>query len=337
MLSLRKLEKVAGSLSLVEQPVPTPDPGEVLLKVAACGVCGSDVHVYNQDPGFEFVAVPTTLGHEFGGTIAALGPNTSGWKVGQRAVVLGTQFCGECINCRRGQEHLCLNRRVPGLHHDGGMAEYAVVKTRHLVPLPDALDLRHAGMIEPLAVAEHCAADRTPIHPGDLVVVTGPGPIGIFAAVIAQLRGARVVVVGTDADRAGRLSTAYALGFETAVVGDKSLEAQLPRKADALIEASGAAQALAGSFDVLRRGGHLSVVGIYSQPVSWLMTAAVREEFTISCSYGSTYANYLRCIELLTAGKIPVEAVTRQYALSDGPCAFADVISKKELKPLLLP
>lgn len=337
MLSLRKLEKVAGSLALQEVPVPEPGPGEVVLQVAACGVCGSDLHAYNQDPGYEFVNAPVTLGHEFAGTVVAVGAGVNGWSRGQRAAAIAIQFCGSCAMCRSGHEQLCLDRRIQGLHHDGGMAEYVKVQARYLVPLPVELDLQEAALVEPLSVAVHCVADRTAIAPGDLAVVTGPGIIGMLCALVARLRGARVFVAGAAADVAVRLPVAQELGFETVVVGDRSLAAQLPRPADVLIEASGAAPALAGAFDALRRGGHLTVVGMYAQPVNWFMTTAVRNELTINCSYASAYPSYVQAIELIRTGRIPVGPVVRRYPLADGPRAFAAALAKQVMKPLLIP
>lgn len=337
MYSLRKLEKVAGSLALTEQPVPKAGPGEVVLRVAACGVCGSDLHAYNQDPGYEFIRTPVTLGHEFAGIIVEVGPGVSGWTTGQHVCVIAIQFCGTCLACRSGHEQLCQDRKIQGLHYDGGMAEFAKTEARYLVPLPDNLSLEEGALVEPLSVALHCVSDRCEIAPGDLVVVTGPGIIGLLCALVARLRGARVIVAGATVDTEVRLPVAEDLGFETIAVGEKSLAAQLPRRVDLLIEASGAASALAGAFDAVRRGGSITVVGMYSQPVSWFMSTPVREELTIRCSYASSYPNYLQAIELMVTGKIPINKVTKPYPLQEGLKAFADALAKKVFKPLLLP
>lgn len=334
LLSLQKVAKVPGAVSLQEVPKPHPGPGEVVLRVAACGICGSDLHAYNQDPGYEFMATPVTLGHEYAGTVTSVGAGVTGWQAGDRAVVIAIQFCGACRRCRSGETHLCEERKVEGLHHDGGMAEYARARAEHLVPVPDDLDLVHAALVEPLSVALHCAADRTVIAPGDLVVVSGPGIIGLLSALVARVRGATVIVSGTGADEAVLLPLARSLGFETAVVG-RGL--RLPRKPDAVIEASGAALAITWAAEAVRRGGQVTLVGLYPQPVNWFATTAVREELTIRCSYGSGYPNYVQAIELMRAGAIPMEALVQRYPLSRGPAAFADALAKRTLKPLLLP
>lgn len=337
MQALRKTERRAGAIAVMEVERPSPGPGEVLLRVAACGVCGSDLHAYNEDPGYEWVKVPVTMGHEFAGTVEAVGPDVAGWSPGMRAAVVAIQSCGECSACRRGDTALCPERRGQGLSFDGGMAEWATVKTRFLVPLPEGLDLQAAALVEPLSVAVHCVSRRAEIAPGDLAVVTGPGIIGLLCALLARLRGAKVLVVGAPADRDARLPVAERLGFETLVAGDRPLSELLPRPADILIEASGSAAALSGALGAVRRGGSLTLVGLYAQPVTWFMTNAVRDELTIRCSYASTYPDYERAAQLLAAGLIPVDALISRYPLADGVTAFRDASEKKVMKPVLIP
>ena len=336
MYALRKLEKVAGSLHLVKVATPEPGPGEVLLRVAACGICGSDLHAYREDPGYEFVAAPVTLGHEYAGWVSRVGPDVSAWTVGDPACAMGVQACCTCPVCRQGAEHLCQQRRVQGLHYDGGMAGYVRVDARHLVPLPPGLDPVIAALAEPLSIALHCVYDRTEILPGELVLVTGPGIIGILCALAARLRGARVILAGTEADRPVRLRIAAELRLET-VAANQPGELILPDRADHLIEASGSADLLAGAFSLVRRGGSITLVGLYARPVTWFMTMAVREELTVKGSYGSTYGNYLQAISLLAAGRIPAGPLTVHYPLTDGVRAFTDALERRVLKPILIP
>lgn len=337
MLALRKLAKRPGAIGVVELERPTPGPGEVLLRVAACGICGSDLHAYNEDPGYEWVKVPVTLGHEFAGTVEAVGPGVTDWSPGMRAAIIAIQYCGACPACRRGQTALCEQRRGQGLSLDGGMAEFSLVTSQFLVPLPPEMDLVTGALVEPLSVAVHTVVERSVIAPGDLAVVTGPGIIGLLCALVARLRGARVIVGGAPADRAFRLPVAEQLGFETIVAGERPLAELLPRPADSVIEASGSSAALAGVLGAVRRGGSITVVGMYAQPVNWFMTTAVRDELTIRCSYASAYPDYQRAVELLSAGLIPVESLIRRYPLREGQQAFADAVGKRVMKPLLIP
>lgn len=330
MLSVRKMERGPGSLVVAELPVPVPGPGQVVLKVAACGVCGSDLHAYRQDPGYEFVAPPVTLGHEYAGWVHSVGPGVQGWAPGQAACVIGIQACGACLACRDGQEHLCMDRKVQGLHYDGGMAQYAVVGARFLVPLPDGIDPVAAALVEPLSVALHAVFDRADILPGDRVLVTGPGVIGLLCAVAARLRGGLVTVAGAAADEPVRLPVARELGFATAVGG-------LAAKVDLVIEASGAAPALEGALSAVRRGGSITVVGLYAKPASLFMTTAAREELTIRGSYASSYPHYLRALDLIGQGLIPLDRLVQSYPLSDARAAFDDALSQRSIKPVLLP
>lgn len=337
MLALRKVERRAGALSLVEQPVPQPGPDEVVLKVAACGVCGSDLHAYNDDPGYEFVRPPVTLGHEFAGIVTAVGERVNGWTVGQAACAIAIQGCGDCAECRRGDTQLCSSRVVQGLHYDGGMAEYVRVPARFLVPLPSSLDPVSGALVEPISVALHAVFDRTPITPGDRVVVTGPGFIGLMCALAARLCGADVTVVGSSADRDVRLRAAEAMGFRTAVFGEEPLTGRQGLPADVLIEASGSPAAVTGALTAVRRGGQVTLVGLYARSATLFMTTAVRDELTIRGAYASNYPNYIRAIQLLEAGMLPIEPLLSRYPLRQGQAAFEDALARRTLKPVLIP
>jgi len=337
MLALRKVERRAGALALVDQPVPKPGPEDVVLKVAACGVCGSDLHAYNDDPGYEFVRVPVTLGHEFAGIVTAVGERVSGWSAGQAACAIAIQGCGDCPGCRRGDTHLCSRRLVQGLHYDGGMAEYVRVPARFLVPLPPSLDPVLGALVEPVSVALHAVFDRTRITPGDRVAVTGPGFIGLMCALAAWLCGAEVTVVGAPADRDVRLRAAEAMGFRTAVADEQPLTGLLGGPADVLIEASGSAAALGEALTAVRRGGQVTLVGLYARPASLFMTTAVRDELTLRGAYASSHPNYVRAIQLLEAGLLPVEPLLSRYALNRGQAAFEDALARRTLKPVLVP
>lgn len=336
MIAYRKLGKEAGAAGLQELDKPEPGPGEILLKVAACGICGSDLHAYNDDPGFGHMQPPVTLGHECGGTIAAVGAGVTNWKVGDRAVVNATQGCGICAVCRQGDEQLCDDRRVIGIHYDGCMAEYVKMDARHVFLLPDEISLHDAAIIEPLTVGLHCVFERSEVRPGDLVVVSGPGIIGMLCAVAASLQGGQVTVVGAQPDTAVRLPMARDLGFETIVADDKPLVDKLPRPADVLIEASGSSAALGGALDAVRRGGNITIVAQYARPVSWFMSTGVRSELTVRFSYASSQPDYLRAIELIKLGKIPHRKLIQDYALSEAPKAFEDALAQKNMKPVLI-
>lgn len=342
MKAYRKTERAPGNCAVYEVPVPEPRHDQVVLKVSACGVCGSDLHAYNYDPGYEWMAMPVTLGHEFGGEVVAVGAGVEGVQVGEWYLTEAIQYCGKCETCRSGNTHLCKGRWVQGLHRDGGMAEYVAVDARFLLPVPKGVGFPAAAMVEPLSVAVHGVVDNTRIQPGDQVVVTGPGIIGMLSAQVARTQGGRVLVVGAPQDQTVRLSRAAALGFQTAVLDGSESLADLSQRVlggqpDVCLECSGASPALAGTLDAVRPGGQVTAIGMYARPVEWFFTTAVRKEIRVHGSYASVRHNYLTAGNLLTTGAVQVEPLIQRYGLGEAGLAFEDAFAKRVLKPVLVP
>lgn len=323
--------------------IPRPEPleNEVLLSVAGCGVCGSDLHAYRSSAGYEWVTPPVILGHEFAGTVVTTGRSVQHVKEGDRVAVIGIQGCGHCPVCRAGDTNLCGSRRVIGLNMDGGMAAYAVVDAACVVPLPDSINPVMGALVEPISVAAH--AMRKPFSmPGDRVVVSGPGPIGLFCGLIAASGGARVVMVGTDADANIRLPLARSLGFVTVnttlEVLDAVLEATFDGAApDLWVEASGAPQAFLNAAEKVRRGGRLVIVGMYARPLEWTPTISVRAGHTLYFSYASSSRDYRLALDLITAGFIDPTPFANVYPLADAEIAFKAALAGQTVKPILVP
>jgi L-iditol 2-dehydrogenase len=183
-----------GEAGVEDVPATMPGPGEVSLRVVSCGICGSDVHAFRSDAGFEWIHPPITLGHEFSGTVESVGPDVTRVSPGDRVVAVAVQGCGSCEACRAGSTQLCSQRVAVGLAREGGMAEYAVMPEQHLVPVREKLDLTVAALGEPLAVAVHAMNVRAQVQAGQRVVVSGPGPIGILCAMLAKFNGAEVLL-----------------------------------------------------------------------------------------------------------------------------------------------
>src|SRR5215203_5600121 len=188
MKAFVKTGQQPGDAELRHVSVVRPGPGEVLLGVASCGVCGSDEEV---------------------------GPGVTRVSPGDRVVAVAVQGCGRCETCLAGSTQLCVDRVAVGLSRDGGMAEYAVMPEQHLVPVPEGLDLAVAAVGEPLSVAVHAVDVRAQIEPGQRAVVSGPGPIGIFCGMLANLRGAQVLLTGVEQDSESRLPAAERVGLRT--------------------------------------------------------------------------------------------------------------------------
>ena len=178
-----------------ESPIPAPKGDELLIRVRACGVCGTDLHMYHGDKGAFANAFPLVMGHEFSGEVAALGPDASKFQVGDHVAVDPNLYCGKCPACLRGDVHFCEHMMGIGTTRDGGFAEYCVVSERAAYRIPDEVPFEYAAMMEPLSCCLH-GIDRSGIHPGDTVAIIGFGAIGQMMFQLAQLSGAaRVVVV----------------------------------------------------------------------------------------------------------------------------------------------
>lgn len=331
-----------GEAGIEDVSISEPGPGEVLLRVASCGICGSDVHAFRSDAGFEWVRSPVTLGHEFSGTVEAVGPGVTRVSVGDPVVAVAIQGCGLCVACRAGSTQLCQQRVAVGLSRDGGMAEYAVMPEQHLVPVPDGLELAVAALGEPLSVAVHAVNVRADIQPGQKVVVSGPGPIGILCGMLARFRGAEVLLTGVGQDSESRLPAAESVGLQTANLSEKPLKEHLrdsfgDHAPDVWIESSGSVRALGSALESVRPGGTVIVVGIYAEDMVFAPTLAVRRELSLLFSYSCNYADYQAALDLLGSGAIDPRPLLSKYPLADASRAFEAVGEGRAVKAILVP
>ena len=199
MQALVKTQKGSGFIELRDAPEPSPGAGEVLIEVKACGICGTDIHVWHDQ--FPYWP-PVIMGHEFSGEIVAAGPETGLFKVGDRVVgEPHTQACGHCYLCRTGNIQICALKRSPGWGIDGAFTKYLKMPERLLHRIPDSMSYDLAALVEPTANTVHDVVERARVAAGDFVLVLGPGPIGLLAALTARAAGARAVaIVGAPAD-----------------------------------------------------------------------------------------------------------------------------------------
>ena len=205
------------AVELRELPVPELGEEDVLLRVGAVSVCGSDVHQYHNKQSWA-VNVPVVLGHEFGGTVARVGARVRGFKEGDRVVSeTAASICGQCVYCRTGEYNLCPQRAGFGYGTHGAMAEFVRVPARCLHHIPDSLPFERAALTEPCCVGYNAVVVKSRVRPGDVVVVLGPGPIGLIAAEMARISGAGTLIVAGMSQDAPRLAAARALGVTHAV------------------------------------------------------------------------------------------------------------------------
>ncbi|MFH1740835.1 MAG: zinc-binding dehydrogenase [bacterium] len=344
MKALVKTQKGVGFIELREVEEPRPGQGEVLIEVKAVGICGTDIHVKHDN--FPYWP-PVILGHEFAGEIVELGPGVTRWKVGDRVVgEPHTQACGQCFLCRTGNVQICPTKRSPGWGINGAMTRFLKFPERLLHAIPDAMSNEEAAVVEPTANAVHDVVERAKLEAGDFVVVLGPGPIGLLAAMTARAGGARhVVVVGRTVDEELRLAKARDLGFETIINVDcenpleKVLDLTGGVGADLVVECTGALPAIASTVDLVRKKGRICVIGLTGgKPVPFPWDKAAFKVCDIFFNLSTSYTSWDKTIALISTGKIPAgELVTHRLPLEDWETAFDHVENLRALKVLLVP
>lgn len=312
-----------------EMPKPSISSNEILIRVKRGSICGSDIGIYDYSAAYsEFAKLPLILGHEFVGEVADIGSNVFDFKIGDRVVAESVLSCGTCSYCRSGRTNLCLSFKVFGIQTNGGFAEYVNVPARHVHHLRDELSFREGTLIEPAAVSCHAVLDGRLVEPMDFVTVIGPGPIGLLAAQVARAAGcSHVLVVGIDVDEK-RLAIARDLGFE---IINSSQENPVQRTlaltdgigADVAIVAAGAPQALTQACELVRKGGKIHCVGIFSKPVELAVTSLVRREVSLFGTFVSTWKNYEQAMNLAVSKKVDLKPlVTHEFQIDQAVSAF---------------
>jgi len=330
---MKALQLTAPSrLELVELPRPEPAAGEVRLRVAACGICGSDLHGMDGSSGRR--QTPLVMGHEASGTIDALGPGVEGFAVGDRVTFDSTVWCGDCAHCRAGRVNLCDSRQVVGVgcdefKRDGAFAEFLTLPARIVHRLPDALPFAKAAFAEPVAVALHAVRRAGPLEDRRVLVV-GAGLIGLLVIQAVRRAGA-AEIVAVDLDR-GRLELARRLGASAAATPDKSLP-----EFDLAFEVVGAAPTVDLALRSVAKGGRVVLVGNLAPEVPFPLQLAVTRELDIlgSCSIAGEYPD---AIAAIAADEIQVEPlISGRFPLADGHAAFQAATHPGALKILITP
>lgn len=315
-----------------------PESGFARVKVAAAGICGTDLHIldgsYSSKP-------PVVMGHEVSGTVVELSPDIPQTWMGRR-VALETFYstCGVCEYCRSGQINLCENRLSIGSGVDGGFAESIIVPFKNLHELPPGLDLTAAALCEPLAcVCQSLFSPSPAVGAGDRVLVMGPGAVGILAAQVARAAGGDVVVVGVAADEP-RLSVARSLGFATrlAPVELDSLPEKWFRGADVIIECSGNGSAMSSGLSLVRKRGRYVQMGQTGDPVLVPLAQVSFKELVITGGFASTPPSWARAMKLLESGLVDLAPlVGNRYRLEDWAEAFKATRDGDGIKAVFVP
>jgi len=303
-----------------------------VLNVIGAGICGTDLHI--ADGEYETVA-PVTMGHEVAGEVAELGEGVEGSWLGAR-VASETYFstCGRCVHCLSRRVNLCPERRSIGTHVDGAFAPRLHVPVTNLHRLPDWLDGSTATLCEPLACVCHSLLEPEPaVHPGDDVLVTGPGPVGLLAAQVAQASGGHVHVHvrGTPRDER-RLAAARELDLDTSTTDDPPVEA------DVVIECSGSEAGIAEGLAAARRGARYVQIGLAGKPVSLPFDLVCFHELTVTSGFASTPASWAKALELVGERGVALEPLlTEVVPLGEWERAFAATRAADGIKFVLDP
>lgn len=330
-----------GNVDLREMPEPEIRPGHAIIQVEAAGICGTDLHIqsaeYPCDP-------PVTLGHEFSGIVAEVGPGVRTELLGRRVTCLPYfTTCGVCEYCRTDQPNMCPSRKSVGSGVNGAFARYVLVPEGSIRFLPDVIDFAAGALTEPLACCVKAVYDKSVLKPGDVVAVTGPGSIGLLTAQVARAWGATVVLAGTTAD-ASRMELARELGIQHTVDVQRESAVDLVKDltsgagATAVYECSGAAAGARLALDLVKRRGQYVQVGLFGKRIEWDADLAVMKEITISTTFASTPAVWDRSISLVADGKVQTRPlVTDILPLAEWESGFDRFRNKQGIKFVLAP
>jgi L-iditol 2-dehydrogenase len=330
-----------GNVELMDIPEPTPGPNQVKIEVKAAGICGTDIHILRD----EYRSVPpVALGHEVCGQVAEVGENVTKVHPGDR-VTTETYFstCGNCRFCRSGNPNLCPERRSIGTHVHGGFAKYVLVPEKNVHKLPDNVDYIAGALCEPLTCCVHGVLENTRILPEDVVLVSGPGAMGLLSMQLAKSAGATVIICGTSQD-AARLKLAKKLGANVTVdVQNENLKEIVQDLtkgygADVVIECAGAEKSAQQCLDLVRRSGQYTQLGLFARPITLDLNMLAMKGVYMIGVFAHIPKAWFRTIVLLEQGRVKTRPlVTCQLPLEEWQQAFDKVSAGTECKVVLCP
>lgn len=324
---------------MTEAPVPTPGPNDLLIRVRKGSICGTDVHIYKWDTWAQnTIPVPMIVGHEYVGTVAALGSEVRGFQIGDRVSGEGHVTCGHCRNCRAGRRHLCRNTLGVGVNRPGSFAEYLVLPAFNAFKLPDDIPDDIAAIFDPFGNAVHTALSFDLV--GEDVLITGAGPIGVMAAAVAKHVGARNIVITDINDY--RLDLARRMGVTRAVnVAHEDLRAVMQELGmtegfDVGLEMSGSGPAFAQMVDVMNNGGKVALLGIPSGRVDIDWNAVIFKMLTIKGIYGrEMFETWYKMAALIQSGLNLTPIITHHYPIQDYQKGFDAMLGGQSGKVIL--
>lgn len=330
-----------GRLAVVDIPRPALErPDDVLVRVRAVGVCGSDLHGYLGHTGRRIP--PLVMGHEAVGDVVAVGPGVRGLSPGSRVATHTVAACGRCAQCLAGARSLCVDRRILGMSAPGAYAEFVAWPEASLTELPSSLSFEHGALAEPLAIALH-AVGLARIRPGDSVFVAGAGPIGVLVLALVRLAGARRILVSDV--HSTRRDLAVVLGADVVIDATEQDPVQIAREqtggsgVDVAFEAVGAAVTAGQTTEAVRNGGTVVWLGNNADRIEIGMQTIVTRNLCVRGAYGQTIEEFERALALLAGGAIPADTIVNKRAhLEEGPDLFDELLAEPAvLKCVIVP
>ena len=318
-----RFNKVGEPLKVEAIPIPELSSSEVLVRVRACGICGSDIHIVYE--GVTPTAYsPITLGHEPSGVIAALGDEVKDWRTGERVAINPFLSCGKCINCLSGNSQICLARRVIGIHTEGGLAEFLKIPAQNLVHLPENIPFDQGGIsVDAVATPFHAITNRGALNVGEKVAVFGCGGLGIHGVQIAKICGASVVIaidtIDSALERAKKVGADKLINPRREKPVEKIKEMTEGVGVDLAVEFIGLKETIEQAIGCVRTGGRVVVVGLGPDVISLPPPASfVRSELSFLGSYGSSTSEIQSVINLVATGKLNLwGSITERFSLEE--------------------
>lgn len=329
---LQQVMTAPGIIEFNEVATPTPERGQVLIKMMNIGVCGSDIHVYHGK--HPFTSYPVTQGHEVSGEISQLGEGVSGFKPGQKVTIQPQAVCGKCYTCRNGKYNLCEELKVMGFQTTGAASHYFVVDASKVTPLPDSMSFTEGAMLEPLAVAVH-AVRRAGDVTGMNIAVLGAGPIGNLVAQTAKGMGAAKVLI-TDVSGL-RLDFARDCGIDICVntknkdLGESILEHFGPDKADLIYDCAGTNITMGQAVKYARKGSKIVLVAVFASLAEIDLAVANDKELTIDSSMMYRNEDYIGAIKLIEEKKVVLAPlVSKHFPFKEYKQAYEFIDANRE-------
>lgn len=343
MKALVKYSKGAGNMEIREVPEPKPGPGEVKIEVKAAGICGSDIHIYHDSIAIP-LNPPVVTGHEFSGEVNAIGEGVTSCKVGDRVTSeTAINYCGQCYNCKTGFYNLCNERKTLGYWYNGAFAKFTIVPQDKIHLLPKKISFVEGALLEPLACVTHATMDQNIISPTDIVLITGPGAIGLMALQVAKACGAKVLISGNDYD-IKRLEFARKIGADRIINIQHEDIYQIIQKetcdrgVDVVFECSGSSSAIKTNMDLIKKRGKYNQIGLTEKMTSLDFNQICYKELKVTGSLGSIWKSWKNAILLVKNDKVNLKfLITHQFPLTSWKEGFDIFENKKGIKIILKP